>query len=331
MASSSILSLADKLTPIEVANRFDKKDQVMVIEALSVTNEMLLDAAIFEASDGTINKTTQRTSMPTGTRRLYNEGIAGSASRTETLEDVICMLEDYSHVDRDLADHSPDKQAFIDSEDKAFLMGMGKTMAEALIYDNRAADLRQINGLAVRYNALADTMNVFNVGGSGTSDNLTSGWLVRWGKATCHLFYPRGHEGLGIKREFRGPLDVSKVDASHGVTLMPAYSTFFSVHFGLSVRDPRAVKRIANIPMTGKTGEDILGKLIAARNALPPGEGNTVFYCNSFVKTLLDVYAMTKANACYTKDDPWGRPVTMFQDIRIRQVDSIVNTEDAVA
>lgn len=324
-----VLTLADKLTPIEVANRFNKKDQIIIIEALSITNEILLDAAIFEATDGTINKTTVRASQPTGQRRVYNQGIQASASRTEPIEDYICMLEDYSDVDKDMADHSPDKQSFLDGEDKAFIMGMGKTQAESIIYDNHAVDPRQINGFAMRYNSLADSDNVFSVGGAGS--DLTSGWLVRWGKSTAHLFYPRGHDGIGIKREYRGAVDVVKELPDGHLGKMPAYSTFFSTHFGLSVRDRRAVKRLCNIPMTGKTGEDILNQLIAARNKTPPAEGNLVFYANSFVKTLLDQFAMAKSNACYYADDPWGRPVTMFQNIRIRQLESIVNTEEQVA
>jgi hypothetical protein len=323
------LSSADKLTAIELAKRFGKNDQILIIEGLSVQNEMLLDAPVFEATDGTINKTTVRQTMPSGKRRIYNEGIMPSASQTGQIEDRICMLEDYSDVDKDLADHSPDKNAFLDSEDKAFLMGMGKTQADALIYDSHFVDSRQIDGLAMRYPALADTYNVYGL--SGTGNALTSGYLIRWGRATAHLFYPRGHESIGVKREFRGVTDIIKTNSEGKLVKMPGYSTFFSAHFGMSVRDKRAVKRLCNIPQTGVAGDAILTALIKARNTLPAGDGNTVFYCNSFVKSLLDIYAMTKSNGCYTADDPWGRPCTIFQGIRIRQMDSILNTESAVA
>src|SRR5574343_582219 len=97
------LSLADQITPLEVAKRFGLKDQVNIIEALSMTDTFLLDAAIFEASDGTINKTTLRDSLPAGHLRVYGEGIMTEASRTRNIEDNICMLEDYSEVDADMA------------------------------------------------------------------------------------------------------------------------------------------------------------------------------------------------------------------------------------
>jgi hypothetical protein len=319
------LTAADQLTPLEVAKRFGNKDSILVIENLAKVNEMLLDASVFEASDGTINRTTQRTAQPTGTRRMYNEGITPHASQTKQIEDMISMLEDYSDVDADLADHSPNKAAFLQSEDEAFLQGMALTQQEDLIYGNHTSDLAQINGLAVRMPSLA-AGSVFDMtspdkAGAGAG---TSVFMVKWGKTFTHLFYPRGHEGVGIKREFRGKVDAVKVAGA----ILPCYRTFFSAQFGLSVRHPDSIKRVANIlNATMPSGLAILTNIIAARNKMPPGEGNIVIYCNSAVKTALDVYAMTKSNMCYYADDPWGKKVTMFQDMRIRQVESIVNTE----
>ena len=319
------LSAADQLTPIEVAKRFSSKETQTIVESLAVTDQFLLDSAIFEASDGTLNKTVQRVALPTGTHRIYGQGIAAHASQTRQLEDRICMLEDYSDVDADMADHSPNKKALLEGEDKAFLMGMGQTMTENLVYGNFAADPASINGLAVRYPSL--------VAGSvkaATANNGTSGWLIGWGKQRVHLFYPRGHESLGIKREFRGKIDATVVDpTTHAVRQYPAYRTFFSAHYGLAVRDARAVKRVCNIT-SAVDGLVVLKALVELRNKMPPGEGNLVFYCNATVKTLFDTYALTAANMCYRTDDHFGRPVTMFQDIRIRQVDELIDTEVAL-
>ena len=316
------LSLADTLTPIEVAKRFGMKDQVNIIEALSVTDTMLLDAAIFEASDGTINKTTLRDSLPAGQLRTYGEGIKSEASRTRTIEDTICMLEDYSLVDADMANHSPDRNALLDSEDKAFLMGMGQTMTTQLIYGNRATQPKGINGLAVRYNSLAAGSVVSLAGASAC----TSAYLVRWGKQSVHLFYPKGHSSLGIERKFLGEQTVTKSDG----TMYQAYNTFFGVHFGLAVRDTRCVKRLANI--TASTDALALMKqIVLLRNRMPPGDGNLVLYCNATVKTVFDQFAINGTYGCTTWEDPFGRPVTTFQGIRIRQVDELLDTESAVS
>lgn len=322
------LAAGDQITPIEVAKRFGGSDQVTIIEALSETNELLLDAAMFEATDGTINKTTQRTSQPAGQRRLYNEGIIASASKTKQIEDGIVMLEDYSDVDADLADHSPNKKQLLESEDRAFLNGMGITMAEAIVYDNEALDANQINGIIPRLHTI-DTINVFNASGAA---NFCSCLVVAWGKTLAHLFYPRGHTGLGIKREFQGKVHVLKGGTTTAPKKMPAYETFFSVHFGFALRNPKAVKRVCNINPAATTGETVLTNIIKARNKLPPeaGAANVVIYANSDVKSLLDIYAMTKSNACYYADDPWGRKVTMFQNMRVRQLDALT-TESVVS
>lgn len=316
------LALADQITPLEVAKRFGLKDQVNIIEALSMTDTFLLDAAIFEASDGTINKTTLRDSLPAGKLRAYGDGITGEASRTRQVEDTICMLEDYSDVDADMADHSPDRNALLDSEDKAFLMGMGQTMTTQILYGNRATQPKGINGLSVRYNALAAN-SVVNLGGAS---GCTSGWLVNWGKQSAYLFYPKGHSSLGIDRKFLGQVTAIKADASK----YQAYSTYFSVHFGLAIRDRRCVKRLANIT-SATNGLDIMKQIVALRNRMPPSEGNLVFYCNATTKTVFDQFAINGTYGCTTKDDPFGRPVTTFQGVRIRQVDELLDTESAVS
>lgn len=323
----STLSIADGLTPLESAKRFGSKDSIKIIEALSVTNQFLVDAIIQEASDGTVNKTTRRTSEPTGTKRLYNEEVLAHGSSTTAVEDYISMLEDYSLVDADFADHQPNMKALLESEDMAFLAGMGKTQATDLLYGNHSLDPREINGIIPRYNTLT-TEGVYRVdthaGGAGNNSSIL---LIRWGRDTCHLFYPRGMSDLGVKREWRGKQDIAK-----GSGLLPCYVTFFKAHYGIAIRDTRAVKRICNLNITdAETGADIFEKVIEARNDMAMGEGPIVMYCNAYVKTKFDIAAMTATAGAYTADDPWGKPVTMFQDIRVRQVDAMVKTETAVA
>lgn len=321
----SSLSLIDTLTPIEVARRFGGKDSIFMVEALSETNEMLLDAVIEQASDGTINRTTQRASLPSGTRRLYNQGIATEASTSKQIEDYIEMLESYSEIDADEADHSPNKQALLESEDRAFVEGMGQTQADDLLYAQRADGPEYMNGIMCRYPTI-DSVNVFGVETSGS--NLTSCLLIKWAPDKCKLFYPRGESGIGLTREWRGKVDATPETGK----LMPVYRTFWKVHFGISIRHPKAVKRICNIAPASTTGENLCKAIIKARNLLPPGAGNIVLYANADVKTIFDQYALTKANQFYTQKDPWGREVTMFSDnIRIRQLNALLSTESLVS
>lgn len=325
----STINAFDELTPLELAKRFGGKNEIFIIESMSETNEMLLDAVIAEASDGTINKTVQRVSLPSGTRRIYGGVIGTEASHTRQIEDGIEMLEDYSDVDAAMVDHSPNKKALLDSEDRAFLEGMGQTQADDLIYANKDDGLEYIDGLYARFPAAADNDSVFKVETSGS--NLTSIILVKWSDVGTKLIYPRGKATLGVKAEFRGKQDIVRtVNAVTGT--LPVYRTFYSSHFGIAVRDPRSIKRIANINPASSTAENILKALVAAKNKLQKGGGTVVAYMNSDVLTILEQYTMiSRSLYTATKDDPWGRPTTHFGEIRFRQLDALLSTEGLVS
>lgn len=319
----------NELTPLEIAKRFGGKNEIFIIESMSETNEMLMDAVIKEASDGTVNKTVQRVSLPTGTRRIYGQPIGSETSHTRQIEDGIEMLEDYSDVDANMVDHSPNKSALLDSEDKAFLEGMAQTQASDLLYAAKEDGLEYIDGLFTRLPAAADSKTVFKV--ETTGSNLTSILLVKWSPVMAHLLYPRGKATVGVKAEFRGKVDVTKTVG--GVTgTLPVYRTFYSSHFGITVRDPRSVKRIANINPTTSDAAAILAKIIAAKNKLPPGAGTIVAYMNADVLNLLETYTViSRSLYTATKDDPWGRPTTHLGEVRFRQLDALLNTEALIS
>lgn len=324
------LSLNDQLTPIELAKRFGDKSTIFIIESLSETNEMLLDAVIGEASDGTVNRTVQRATKPTGTRRIYGQPVAAEASQTRQIEDGIEMIEAYSDVDADMADHSPNKKALIDSEDRAFIEGLGETQADDLLYAYRYNGLEYIDGIYARLPTTKDNSSVFGV--ETTGSNLTSIILVKWAEDKAKLIYPRGVSGLGVSAEWRGKQDVTILKADSTLGTLPMYRTFYKTHFGITVRHPHAVKRICNINPASSSAETILAKLNAAKNKLPKGNGTVVAYMNSDVKTILENYTMiSKSLYTGTKDDPWGRPTTHFGEIRFRQLDALLSTESLVS
>jgi len=322
------LSMADQLTPVEIAKRQKLGEQQAIIEVMKETNELLQDSTLVQASDGTTHRTTQRTSMPTGTKRIYGEGIQGHASTTRQIEDKICMIADFSDVDAKMAEHAPSKEELLRTEDMAFLEGLGQTQVDAFLYDKKEDGPAYLDGFMVRLTTV-DNQNVFKMEASGS--DMSSILIVKWAPTMAALFYPQGDKGIGIVREFRG-----KVDATIGITnnrpvILPVYRTWFETNFGLTIRHPKAVKRIGNIKPGTTTGENLALKLIEAMNKLPPGAGNVVIYANSDVKTLLDQYMFTKGNLAMRQEDPWGKEVTIFKQARIRQVDAMLNTEALIS
>ena len=89
----AILTLSDQLTAVELIKRGGfTEDQRTIIEVMSTVNEMLYDAPVEQANDGTKHTGVIRTALPHGQHRTYNEGIKTGASQTKTFVDFTCHL-----------------------------------------------------------------------------------------------------------------------------------------------------------------------------------------------------------------------------------------------
>lgn len=320
------LNMTDQMTALEATKRSGNSDAYHIIEGMMQTNQILKDMPVVEANDGTVHTTTIRTTQPSGTRRKYNEGIVSHASTTKNVKDLMEMLEDYSIIDKNIVEHSSNKEALINTEILAFLNGMGETQAEDLIYGDNGVDDTQANGFAVRRKAL-ETETCISA--AGTGDALTSVYIVGLGPQFVHMFHPKGRTDVGVKREDRGLQDWAILVGAVMKT-MPAYVNFFSAHFGLAVRNERALQRIANIPST-ITADALIDLILARLNKLPPGCQNVSLYANSDIITKIDKASWSKSNAVFTKEDPWGELITHVRKARVRQVDAILNTESAIS
>lgn len=322
------LTARSQLSLIELAKRTHNQNLLEIAENLTETNEMFDNAVWTEANGETSHKYVERTSLPNGSWRAINEGVDAEASSTIQRTEELSILETYSEVDKLLVDLAPNGQAFRSSEDMAFVEGLGQTLQETLIYGNKDTSVREINGLATRYNALSYD-NVFS--GTGSTSNVQSSiWIVQWGMNGTHLVYPRGHKAMGINVRDLG--EETKV-ASDG-KMHQVYRTHFQASVGLVVKDPRSVARIANIETSVTLGSvDYADYMIQALNYMRNrGQGgNTVIYCNRDTFNHFDVLAKDKTNVQYTSGEVFGKPVTMFRGIPVRMVEQITTTEAVVA
>jgi hypothetical protein len=293
---------------------------------------MLIDVPAFEANNGTINTSLQRNIRAMGEHRIYNQGIGRRATVTRVVQDRIALLEEYSDVDKDMADHSGNVPATRQSEAIGIIKGMGLTQANTLIYGSDA-EPAEFAGLMERYNALTypdgkPDPNVVNAAGEGgTSTDYTSVYLVAVGKDLFHLIYPKGAAGVGVSREDRGVIDAPD---NTGAKLRPVYREFFKAQYGLTVRAPDAVKRICNIRRDIPV-DKLLDVILDTRWKMPPGATTYALYANVDILVKIDKAAREKNNVVYYAEDPWGKPITHIRDLRVRQMDCILNTEEAVA
>ncbi len=316
------LNMVDTMTALEVIKRANAPDPFRIIECLTQTNELLFDMPIMEANDGAVNTTLRRKSQPGGKHRLYNQGVSVKASQTDTVQDRIAMLEAYSVVDKALAGHSGNKAALRNSEAIAFINGMGVDQARDIIYGDNSVDKAEIDGFATRLNKLGK--NCISMGGTG--NNLTSIYLVAAGPQFAHLIYPKGSTSVGVIRNDLG--EQTWEDGAKGK--YQAYVEHFTAQYGITVRHPDAIKRLCNVPQS-ISGADLIDKILELRRIMPKGAANYVVYAGASVLTKIDKEARDKVNVAHTAEDPWGREITKIRDIRCRQVDVILDTEEAVA
>jgi len=321
-------NLVDNMTALEVARRSSDPNAFTIIETMAMTNTMLQELPVKEANEGTVHNSLKRLSYPHGELRVYNRGVGAKASQTKPQQDVIAMLEAHSDVDYDMALHSGNPSALYKSEADAFLIGMGEDQAEFLIYGNRAADEAQINGLAVRYPKV-DGQHCVSFGGTG--NDLTSAYITAPGPNSLHLIYPRGSKSVGVSREDGGL--VWKKDQSDSGKEFRAHRDIFKAQFGLAVIHPDAVIRICNIPVILSKDDRIklLELILRYQKRLTKGIVNNVLFVNGDIIYQIERAGRESQYVIHPETDPWGKPVTAINGIRIREQDAILSTESAVA
>lgn len=317
-----VLTLSDRMSVLEAVKRDGvTPDQRRIIETLAETNELLRDAVILPANNGTQNKTVFRTVLPRGTHRKINQATKPQTSEVDTITDSVCQLTGYSEVDATLVDNQVSPQEFLQGETDAFLSGMAQDQAFDIIYGDNDADSGFINGFAKRRAVLGDMC--FDAGGT-TAGKLSSLYIVKWGQTFTHLLYPRGASGLGVKREDKGVVTVSRDNGN-----LEMYRSYFECNYGITVRHPKSLLRIANIDETMQP-ENLVRLILAVSRNLAPGAGSVSILANNSVLGIIDAATVGKSNVCYTAEDPWGKEIVKLRDMRFRQCDAILSTEDAV-
>lgn len=327
---NSYLSLAD------LRKQQDRNDDIAdIIEIMSQQNDMMMDAPTFECNEGNSHLTTIRAGLPTPTWRKLYEGVQPTKGTTTQVRDTTGFLEDWSEIDVKLVEKAKNAGKFRLNDAKAHIMGIAQEVASTVMYGDTATDPNKFTGLAARFGDLsADNANqIIDAGGVG-SDN-TSIWFVTWGEQTCHLLYPEGSP-LGLTRKDLGVQTKEKSDGS----LYEVYREKFTMDIGLSVRDWRAIARIANIDVsdltaTAATGADLLDYMVDAYYALDnPGraDGNTVIYTSRTIAKFLHKQAMNKSNVQLSLSESanGGAPVVNFLGHPIRRMDAILETEARV-
>lgn len=326
-------------TYLNLADKFKQTENGLVtatiIEMLAETNPILQDMAVMECNDGTSNKTTIRTGLPTAAWTRYYKGVQPSKSETAQVVDTTGNLKAWSEIDADLVKNAVNGNQLRINEAQAFLEAMNNEMATTLFYGDEATNVSGFTGLTPRFNSLKakNASQVINAGGTVESKN-TSIWLVVWGDRTVHGLYPRG-SSAGMSREDKG-METTQ-DAQGG--LYDVYREKYQWDLGLTVKDWRYVARVCNIDTDKlQTGEvklyAFLRKAYYALKQRQVSGGQAAIYCNKDVLECLDALATNNGTTDnfvrLTRTEIEGREVLAYRGIPIREVDALVNTEKLV-
>lgn len=338
---------------VDWARRADPDGAIAVIaEMLSQCNEILKDMIFQEGNLPLGHKTTVRVGLPQGVWRAANQGVPSSKSLTAQFQDSIGELQDYSIVDKSLAELNGNVAKFRYSEDMAHVEGLSQQIASGVFYLNEATTPTAFTGFAPRYNTVSTTTaksaaNVLD--GGGTASANLSIWLVGWGDNTIFGIFPKGSQA-GLVYEDKGDV-VPAYDANGN--RFEAYTSLFQHKIGLCVKDWRYGLRIANVDTTtaglqGVAPPDLFALMSRAVVRLPtasrrlsgitesdapddPVPGiSPAWYVNRTGREFMDIQAIRDKNVLLSSKDYAGDPVMMFRDCPIRVVDALTNAEARV-
>jgi hypothetical protein len=346
MATGQWPTLADLTSRMDGAGK-----QRLIAEMLSQKIALTKDVPYIEASEIAGHSFAYRTSIPAGSWRRANQGVPYAKSTTDASAVAIASLEDYSQVDRWIAERSGDIDRFRENEDVSFIEGMGQTLEQTCWYGNSVANPAQFDGLSTFYNAIAGAQNGANViDGLGRGSSNCSLWLICWSPRTIYGVYPRGSKA-GLTME-------DKADTVPGFDVLgnrfEAYTSWFRQQMAIVPEDWRWGARIANIDVTtaGLAGTNALDIFATNRQLeqLPPslteessGGGELdaptdpspgvrpVYYCNRTLRRFMDIQGMRNRNVLLTINDYAGKPVTSLNGIPLRISDQLLITEGVVS
>lgn len=326
----NFLTLKDMYSQMEG----DGKVTAAIIDLFVSSNAILEDAIAVECNQGTSHKTTVRNGLPQPQFRQFYQGVECQKGDYTPVTDSTAMLDDYSEVDKKLADINGNTAQFRLNEAEAHIQGMNKTAKTNIFYGSKDKNASAFDGLATRYNKLSTKegelgYQVINAGGTG-NDN-TSIFFVTWGDRHTHLIYPKGSKA-GLQREDKGQVTAQDAEGRN----YEAYRDHFSWDFGLCIRNYRSSARIANIDVSelgGDNAPNLIDLMIDAYYRIEEHavNGKTVIYANNTIRTWLHKQAIAKRNVNLTIDNVAGKPIVNFLGLPIKLCSEILNTEAKVA
>lgn len=326
------MASTDNPTLYDLAQAADASGKIgAVVNIASESNPIVQNATAQEANGYTSHTTIYGTDDVGGEWRSYNEGVAPTHGGFRKVVETMAMLTAYSEVDKELADLNNNAKQWRFLQDKKKIDGIGKQIAETLIYGNQSTNPKTFNGIATRYNDLhgENADNIIDAG--GTSGNLTSIYLGTWATEVCHLIYPKGSKS-GLDIQDKGEVTLFDRDGKQ----FQGYRTYYKWDIGLALMDWRYWVRICNIDVNAltkdaKAGADLITLMTQALERLPSNKGRQEFYMSAKLREFLRLQISNKTlQSTLSLDTIAGKKVMTFDGLPVQRVDRIMHSEARV-
>lgn len=328
---SNPFGLVVSLAEMEQFYRGDKAGQI--IELMNQTNDIVDDIPWMEANQSDGHLTRIRTGLPeVYWRRLY-QGTPPAKSQWSQVKESCGILEAVMELDiEEVRLYGDRDRAFRMSEGVAFAEAMRRKVASTLFYGDSNLNPDEFNGLSMRYPA-RDAKNVLDAGGREES-GCTSLWLISWGAQAVHGIYPKSSTG-GLSHEDLNNYMTQDPDGRKYQVIGDKYNW----RCGLSVRDWRAVVRVADLPVKdlgkrkGQSGFIDLQKLtIEAKNLMPQHlRQKAVWYTGADVLTALELQNSDSGNVQLHYGEFFdAKAVPVLHGRPIRQCDALRSDESPI-
>lgn len=303
-----------------------------VLELMDQDNSINDDIPWMEANHKDGHVSVIRSNLPTiYWRRLY-KGVPNSKSGVTQVKDSTAMMEARNEIDVKLLRIQGDQAAaYRAQEDRGFMEAFRQKLATTLFYGDIDTNPDEFNGLSKRY-PTKTSANVVDAAGTGSA--CTSVWAIVWGATDVHGIFPNGSKA-GLDMRVLPEQDATD-DSGYKFR---SVASLFEWDCGLTVRDWRSVVRICNIDTTkltlkkGDSGFIDLHRLtIIAKNKIPAAkQSRIVWYCNSEVKTALELQSSDAGNVQLMYGELFNsKNVPFLHSCPVRQCDAILSTEAAI-
>lgn len=314
-----------------------------IINETVEANVILQHAVWVKANQLNTHQGVRVATLPTSSFKRMGQGTAPTAGSHVNFTEETQVRETWIQVEDEVLQKSSNPEQYLNIQAMRGVQGIIQDSIQDLLYGNRATTPDQINGLAVRYNALQANRQLGKVisAGGATANVQTSLYGIRWGEDGVFLIYPQDHPDCGVKSQVFPAENVR--DSSNRI--MRVYPVRIQFAFGIGVGNRRSFFRVANLEAgatpstawfnaTSGSGTNwtlgVENKLIEAINdSLDEGSGYRL-YCNNLVKTQFDIRGKDKGNVWFSPTDPISQKpgnFTMFNQTPVYKVERIVNTE----